>query len=272
MTFGLRKKSQSIHFIDYSWNYRNTKIYFHLKEIRVRIFYLIFSVFFTFFFCYLYRFECIYIFSKPFLKFQKQFIFTDLTEAFSATYIICGIFTVLLIIPLLYYQIWCFIIPSLFLYERNKFTVYTFILLFLYIFSNIVIYFFIIPEIVNFFLYFQVKSDYIDLRLEPRIYSYVILTFRIYLLFVCVFQIPFFIYFFFFRIIKTLKLLTDNRKFILTFFLLVGAIICPPDIVSQLVIVFFFIIIFEVSLWCGFFSTALEMWLCRYSLQNSSYL
>lgn len=249
-----KKESEKTKGVNFFLNYKNTTLYYHVKEFRLRAFYVIFSIFTTFLFCYFYRFECIYIFSKPFLTFQKNFIFTDLTEAFSATYIICTIFAVFFTLPVVYYQIWCFSIPSFFFHERQKITRYTWILFFLYGTTNILIYFYIMPEIYKFFLYFELKSTTVTLRLEPKIYSYILLTSRIYMLLISIFSIPLIIYCFFNKIKVILDFLSKNRKSINVFFLLCAAFISPPDIFSQFLLGFVFFSFFEICLWCGFYS------------------
>ena len=98
-----------------------SSIYYHFKEFKLRMSYLVFSFLTTFFICYYYSFEILYLFVKPLLNYNKNFIFTDLTEAFYTTIQLNLIVSIYMLIPFITYHIWCFYIPSTFLEERKKY-------------------------------------------------------------------------------------------------------------------------------------------------------
>lgn len=100
----------------------NIAINYHIMEIRLRIMYLIISFVITFSVCYYYSLELIFLFVKPLLKHHNIFMFTDLTEALYTTINHCLFTTIFVMSPFIFYQIWCFLIPSSFLCERNKLT------------------------------------------------------------------------------------------------------------------------------------------------------
>lgn len=97
-----------------------TILHQHFIEVKLRIFYIIFSTILTFLICYNSQIEIIYILSKPFLDLEQTFIFLKLTEAFYTLLKICTILTLLIIIPFFSYHVWCFFLPSFYKFERTS--------------------------------------------------------------------------------------------------------------------------------------------------------
>ena len=108
----------------------------HIMEVRLRSIYLVTSFLITFLMCYYYSLELIYLFVKPLLKYQNIFMFTDLTEALYTTITHCLLTTTFVILPFIVYQIWCFLIPSSFLCERNKLTTICWCIIVFFFFRN----------------------------------------------------------------------------------------------------------------------------------------
>ena len=96
-----------------------TYLHSYFYEMRLRSYYVLFSLFSTFFICYSFQLEILYIIGKPFLEFQHTFVFLELTEAFYTVLRISTSLTFLLICPFLFYHFWSFFVPSLLL-QRNK--------------------------------------------------------------------------------------------------------------------------------------------------------
>lgn len=163
-------------------------IYYHIKELKLRIFYLTISFLCTFFSCYYYSFEMIYLFVKPFLAYEKNFIFTDLTEAFYTTIKLNFIISIYTLIPFLIYQFWCFVIPSSFLKERKKYNFFFLTIFVLFNLSLIFVYFLLLPELYKFLLNFEVNTNFMTIQLEARIHSYVELACKIFFFLVYYFK------------------------------------------------------------------------------------
>lgn len=225
----------------------------YLKEVQYRFFYIAFSFCLTFLLLYLNSFELFFLLVQPFFG-PKNFIFTDLTEALSATLHICIFFSFHSIIPLIYYHFWAFFIPGFFQQERKKISTFL-IFFFFYIFlgCNFVV-IILLPKILSFLLSFEIKKEIINIQLEARIQSYIDFTFTFYLFFFFLFQIPL-IFFTLFRYqILNTKNLFFYRKYFYFFALLMGSFLSPPDFLYQLTIAcFFFFFIYEISLWLAFF-------------------
>ena len=225
-----------------------SSIYYHFKEFKLRMGYLVFSFLTTFLICYYYSFEILYLFVKPLLNYNKNFIFTDLTEAFYTTIQLNLIVSIYMLIPFIMYHIWCFYIPSTFLEERKKYNFFFSAVIILLCISLTFIYCIVLPELYKFLLHFEISTNFMSIQLEARIQSYVKLACKIFLLFSIVFQIPLL----FLILLKhgyiTSRFLIKNRWQILFVNLLLAAFLSPPDLVFQIVLALCFQIVFEILL------------------------
>jgi sec-independent protein translocase protein TatC len=232
-------------------------IYSHILEIRSRIFYLLCSFILTYLTCYMFSFELIYLFVRPFLKYETNFIFTDVTEVFSSTLYVCFIVTILITIPLLVYQTWCFFIPSYYTNERKTLSIYCLFFSFAVLCSFFFIYLFLLPKIYYFFLNFEIQDKLLTIHLSARIYCYMQLTIKIFCILQILLNIPFFIFLLFEWKLFSVFSAARNRKYILMICVLVASIVSPPEILTELLIALFFFFFFEIIIWFVFFR---EVW------------
>nr|NP_044778.1 Sec-independent protein translocase component TatC [Reclinomonas americana]O21266.1 RecName: Full=Uncharacterized tatC-like protein ymf16 [Reclinomonas americana]AAD11893.1 Sec-independent protein translocase component TatC [Reclinomonas americana] len=227
----------------------NIPILTHLYEIRLRIIYLLYSIFLTCFCSYQYKEEIFYLL---FIPLSKNFIYTDLIEAF-ITYIKLSIIVgIYLSYPIFLYQIWSFLIPGFFLYEKKLFRLLCLTSIFLYFLGSCIGYYLLFPIAFTFFLGFQKlgKDQLFTIELQAKIHEYLILNTKlIFSLSIC-FQLPVLILFLFKIYPKTYLWLIHKRRFIYLFFFILAAILSPPDILSQFILVIPLILFFEISLFC----------------------
>ena len=180
---------------------------------------------------------------------SRKFIFTDITEAFRTSLSLAIGFTCYIHVPFLIYQIWSFFVPSLFCQERQKFSRFCFLLLFLYFLATFSIISLIFPVLWNFFLNFETTTEFLDIHCEARISSYISFIFKTCILSHFIFQLPFFsLLFLEFQIFSIFDIMS-NRRFIYWCILLLSALIAPPDFLIQFFISFFLILLLEI----GFF-------------------
>ncbi len=217
-------------------NLNNSSIYYHGKELKLRGYYLGFSFLITFFICYYYSFEILYLFVKPFLSYEKNFIFTDLTEAFYTTIKLSFIISFYILIPFIIYQFWCFFIPSSFLEQRQKYNFFFITIVILLLMSVSFIYFLVLPELYKFLLDFEITTNFMNIQLEARIQSYVELACKIFLFFSILFQVPLFCIIAFQYDLITSDFLVKNRSHIFLLNLFLSAFISPPDILTQILL------------------------------------
>ncbi len=212
-------------------------------ELKLRAFYLGLCLNATFLVCYHYCFEIIYIFTKPFLLYKKNFIFTNITEFFYTNIQICLFFTFYVILPLCIYHIWCFFIGSSLHKTRYINVINIFVCVFFIYATVIFVHVFLLPKLFEFLVNFIIHNNLLNIELQPRIKSYVYVCINIYFFSSCICLLPFF---FFFTIKKNYVILENMCKNrIKSFFmiLIISSILSPPNIILQIcvsVCIFFF--------------------------------
>lgn len=234
--------------------------FYYLSEIRYRLFYLGISFLITFFTCYYYSLELIYLFTRPFLHlnhhsalFDKGFIFTNLSEALHTTLKICFIWSFLLFLPFFFYQFWCFFTPSWFFFERARVRMYVLSATVCLFLGGLSFYFLVLPEFLEFLLNFKINTPLFTVQLEARIDSYVRVSTGVFLIVECIFQTPLlFSLLYFFGYVDSI-FLSKNRKIFVFFLLFLSALLSPPDPFAEFLIFSFFISSFELFIWIGFF-------------------
>lgn len=233
--------------------------FFYFAEIRYRLTYYICSFFITFFACYYYSLELIYLFARPFLHskhhlfiFDKGFIFTNLTEAFHTTLKICFIWSFLFLLPLIFYQFWCFFTPSYVSFERARYKVFIFSAILCTLLGGFVFYFLVLPELLDFLLNFKINCPLFTIQLEARIDSYVRISSGVFLIVESIFQIPLLFYFLYIHGYVKSVFLSKNRKIFVLFFVLLAALLTPPEPLTEFFIFLFFWFFFESLIWIGF--------------------
>lgn len=234
-------------------------LFYYFAEVRYRFSYLVGSFLITFFASYFHSLELIYLFARPFLHskhhlliFDKGFIFTNLTEAFHTTLKICLIWSFLLLIPVIFYQFWCFFTPSWYFFERRRVRVCIFSTILLTFLGGFCFYFLILPEVLDFLLNFKINSPLFTIQLEARIDSYVRISSGVFLIVESIFQTPLFFYFLYIYGYLDSLFLSRNRKLFLLFFVLLSALLTPPDPLTELFLFSFFWFFFEFYIWIGF--------------------
>lgn len=230
---------------------KRTAFSFYFLEIRLRLFYIIFSFFLTYFTAYYYSIDFFFLVVQPFFG-SKNFIFTDITEALSATLNICMLVTLQTTLPLFFYQLWAFTIPGFLKKERKTITLFIFFSFFFFILGGVFLFRFILPEIYNFLCTFEIKKEILTIQLEAKICSYISFTFLFYSYFIFFFQMPLLFFLLInYKIIKASDF-SFYRKYIYFFISLLGAFLSPPDLIAQLVFVLTFLFIYELILWLGY--------------------
>nr|YP_010470393.1 Sec-independent protein translocase component TatC [Symbiochloris sp. SG-2018]UVF37881.1 Sec-independent protein translocase component TatC [Symbiochloris sp. SG-2018] len=109
---------------------------------------------------------CLYSIYEPYVL-----IFTNLTEALSATYSICLLFAIYFSSLLTIYHIDAFFVPSTFSFERYRYYMIS-NTLFLLSF-HIILYFYILPYTNQSLLAFAVSAESLTIQYEGKISSYI---------------------------------------------------------------------------------------------------
>ena len=228
-----------------------SSISYYFVEIKDRSMFTLLSLGLTVILCYIYSVELIFLYVKPFLGFEKPFIFTELTEALYITLKICTVSGLYTILPFVCYQGWCFFVPSCYRHERRKWRT-------VLIFSNafvvlgwLVVYFVILPKLSAILLQFEIKKVLLTIQLEARISSYIMWSLQVFFVMGVACQLPLASYVAFQVGIFNPKALSKNRRVILVSSIILAAFLSPPDLLTQLVTTVFIFFCFEVTLWLG---------------------
>ena len=231
----------------------HSSIIFIMKEAKFRITWIVFSFFVTCAICFCFSEELFFGLAIPFFKVSKTcfFICTKITESLTTYLIISFILGFFFSIPYVFYQFWCFFIPSYYNNHRGKSLQIFIFSLFALFFTIIFTFNWILPNI-WLFLYqlsnTKPGAEMFVIQLQPKIYDFSILTCQVFLIMSLCSQIPIVITSIILYNIITIKTIVKNRATCLFISSLFAAIITPPDLWCQLSVFIFVIVCFELAL------------------------
>ena len=212
----------------------DSNFYHHYLEFKLRFKYSIFSFILSFFICYYYYPCIIYFYAKPFLKYEHNFIFIDITEAFYTSIQISFFSSLYLILPLIIYQFWCFFIPSEFTKKRKKYNFLIFFVFLTSLSSIVVVYLMILPKLYEFLLDFKISTNLLNIQLQAGIKSYIQLNCKIFFFTTFFSLLPFFLFLLVKMKITKIKNLAENRFKIFLCIVFTLSLILPPDMFLQI--------------------------------------
>lgn len=240
----------------------------YLKEITIRLIYVIWSLILSFCISYTYSNELIHIFTRPLkqayltnytvrldmLNDKLNFIFTDLTEAFTATFYVSIFVTIYVLIFTVAYQIWLFIQPGLYKYEKQQIWYSIILSSLISVISFLSVYYLILPAACKFFLSYEINLNTdLQVKLEPKILTYLTTILKFFMCFQIFLQIPVCIFLF----IKIgllpnshtiLNQITKKRQIYHFIFFFFSGLISPFDLLIQFIILFFCVLTYEVTI------------------------
>lgn len=222
-----------------------------LGEVRIRSVWILIGLGFTWFTCYWFSEELIFLLAKPFitLPLDSYFVCTQLTEALSTyvatSLIACSYF----VFPLISYQIWCFLIPSCYGEQRQKYNRIFYLSGFCFSLFLLLTLSWVVPNVWH-FLYFvgATSTNLLMIKLQPKIYDYIMLTVRILFISSVCSQVPVIVICLLESRGLSVETFTSNRRFLMVFSLITAALSTPPDIWCQTVASFFIYSIIEFAI------------------------
>ncbi|KQL51028.1 preprotein translocase subunit TatC [Heyndrickxia shackletonii] len=225
---------------------KDMTIFEHLSELRKRLFVIV--VFFIL--------ACIVsmFISQPIIRYlQNAEIAKDLTmnafrltDPFKVYWEVTVYLALIMILPVILYQLWAFISPGLYEKERRVTLSYIPVTLLLFIGGLAFSYFILFPIIINFMLKL---SNQLDIHAVIGINEYFQFLFQITLPFGFLFELPVVVLFLTRLGIITPMFLGKIRKYAYFVITVVSAFITPPDVMSQIAVGIPLIILYEVSIW-----------------------
>nr|QIA60436.1 Sec-Y independent protein translocase component [Plagiochila subtropica] len=208
-----------------------------LKEVQIRVFWILICSSFTWFTCYWFPEEFIFLLAKPFPTLpysDSSFIRTQLTEALS-TYVTTSLIPCFyFLFPSLSHQIWCFLMPSCYEEQRQKYNKLFYLSGSCFFMSFLVTFVWVVPNVWHFLYELSTTStNLLIIKLQPKIFDYIMLTVRILFISSICSQVPVLVI----CLLESrgVKTLIKNRRFFMVLSLFVAAFLTPPDIWCQIV-------------------------------------
>lgn len=216
---------------------------FHIKELKLRSYYILLTYLLTSIVVYQYHESLLLILIKPLISLQllDHFIYTSIAEAFISYVKLTLFISILIIIPIILIHLWLFLIPGLYTNERSQIT--------LKLVSLSIIFFIILERTINYLLphiyEFFVNYGNDLIVLEAKINDYILLTTNFILTTIGILLLIIIIY----HLNIKPSFLISIRKYIVLINLIIAGLISPPDVINQLLISIPLIISYELLIY-----------------------
>lgn len=229
---------------------KNMSIVQHLEELRRVLLVSLISLIPTTALAWVFRNDILGFLVLPLRKDDPGFklTFFNPTEAFFVFLKLSLAVGFILALPIIFYQIWKFVLPALKQTEKRLLYVIVPLSVVLFIGGIIFAYFTVLKVALLFFLGFG--GEYADPQLRLSEYLSFILTFL--LPFGLVFQLPVIILILTSIGIVTPEFLSLNRKYALLIIVVIAAIVTPPDVISQVLMGGPMYFLYEISIWIAY--------------------
>jgi sec-independent protein translocase protein TatC len=157
----------------------------------------------------------------------------------------------LVALPVILWQIWCFVGPGLYQHEKNYVLPFVIASSFCFGVGTYFGFFFVFPMVFSFLIKFGTSTGEMSAMLSMG--SYLALSSKLLIAFGLVFELPIVIFFLARLGIVNYQWLARNRKFALLGGFLFGAVLTPPDVISQTALALPFFILYEIGIWIARF-------------------
>jgi sec-independent protein translocase protein TatC len=223
----------------------------HLEELRRRLVVCAIAVGVGFLACYAFADEIFHILCMPWLNALPKeqtvkLIATAPHEAFFTYMKVAFIAGMMLAVPVILYELWCFIAPGLYEKEKRAVLPVVFFSSLFFLGGALFGYFCVFPYGFQFFASFA--TDYITPMITTR--EFLTFTTRMLIGFGLVFELPIFAFFLAKLGLITAPLMRRIRKVAIIVIFIVAAAVTPgPDVFSQLMMAGPLLILYEASVW-----------------------
>nr|YP_009531821.1 SecY-independent transporter protein [Leiosporoceros dussii]AXZ70962.1 SecY-independent transporter protein [Leiosporoceros dussii] len=210
-----------------------------LEEVRIRFFRVLIRFSLTWFTCYWFSEECIFLLAKSFptlLYLDSFFICTELTEA-PSTYVTTSlILRSYFFLPFSSHQIWCFLILSCYEEGRREYKRWFYSSGFRFFLFLLVTLIWVVPRVWHFLYESSATStNSLIIKLQPKIFDYIMSTVRILFISSICSQVPVLVICLLESKDLSVKTCIKNRRLFLVFSLFTVAFLTPPDIWCEIV-------------------------------------
>ncbi len=222
----------------------------HFADLKKKLWYILVFFVAAFLLSYSYKEEITSILVKPLLDIKKtstKVIYTAITEAF-VTYLELSLFSALLLsLPFASYQMYCFIAPGLYKYEKKVARILFVLAPVLFLLACIFVYFLVIPTAWTFFLNFESIGN-INILFEAKISEYLHTIINLMTAFGIAFELPVILIILFLLKIVTLQGMIRKRRIAIVINFILAGILTPPDILSQFMLAIPMCLLYEVAI------------------------
>lgn len=222
----------------------------HFIELRQCLIKVVISFMLFFIISYHWAEQTYFFLLAPLLHIENhhhKIIYTSLTEAFF-TYIKIAFYqSIVLNLPILFYQIYKFISPGLYKSEKRIFVILLVLGILLFISGMLFCYYLIMPNAWKFFLSFE-HSHHAIITLEAKMNEYLSLSLHILMAFGISFELPLILMLCNKLNFITYDTLKKRRRIAIVVIFFIAAIITPPDIISQIGLALPMILLYEIGL------------------------
>lgn len=153
----------------------------------------------------------------------------------------------MLAIPVVFYQIWAFVAPGLYLHEK-KLVLPLIVSSTVLFFAGVAFcYFFVFQKVFTFIQQFAPKS----ITAAPDIEAYLSFVMNMFLAFGAAFEVPVVVVILARMGIVSVAKLKEFRGYFVVVAFVIAAVVTPPDVVSQLALAIPMCILYEIGIWAA---------------------
>ena len=219
----------------------------HLEELRGRLIVCAIAIGIGFIISYIFAKQLFSYLILPLTKVlpdDSQLIFTNLPEMFIAYIKVALVASIILAIPIIFYQLWMFLAPALYQKEKRYIIPFVFFSSILFVTGSLFGYFIVFPYGFKFFVSFATE----EIQALPSVKQYFSFAIRLLLAFGLVFEMPIVVLFMTKIGLITPESMKKFRKFAILCSFILSAILTPPDVATQLMMALPIIILYELSI------------------------
>ncbi|HTJ55862.1 MAG TPA: twin-arginine translocase subunit TatC [Nitrosospira sp.] len=222
----------------------------HLVELRARLIRVFAGFVLGFLPCAYYARELYSLLAQPLLdKLPQggQMIATEVVTPFFVPMKVAMMVAFILTLPYTLYQIWAFVAPGLYSYEKRLVLPLVFVSSFLFICGMAFAYFAALPLVFEFITHFAPEGVAVMTDIG-RYLDFVLTTF---IAFGITFEVPIFVVILVRMGIVSVDKLKDIRRYVLVGAFVAGAIFTPPDVVSQFMLAVPLYLLYELGIFAA---------------------
>jgi sec-independent protein translocase protein TatC len=219
----------------------------HLVELRSRLIRCVVAVVLVFAALYPFANELYTLLAEPLmaqLPEQSSMIATGVAAPFLAPFKLCLFLSVVISLPVLFYQLWAFVAPGLYRHERILVVPLVFSSVLLFYLGIAFAYYVVFPLVFAFFT--SVAPEGITVMTD--ISSYLDFVLKLFFAFGLVFEVPIATLLLVYTGISTTESLAQKRPYVIVSAFVIGMLLTPPDIFSQTLLAIPMWVLFELGL------------------------